>query len=97
MGGKLCLICPRHKYTMALADGEGLYKITKPKEKPPVTKWYSKGTKQRTHTITEKEGNIYVALSLSKTYIDSDSYQGEMGKVAREMKNAEAKRDGLPV
>ncbi|XP_044027159.1 Rieske domain-containing protein isoform X1 [Siniperca chuatsi] len=81
--GKLCIICPNHKYKISLAKGEGIYKGTNPREKPPVPRWYSKGVKQRTHTVTETNGEVYVKLSRDTCWIDSDYYQGEKGKVER--------------
>ncbi|XP_029008010.1 Rieske domain-containing protein [Betta splendens] len=84
INGKMCIICPKHKYKIALADGEGLYKATDPREAPPVARWYSKGVKQRTHTVTETNGDVYVKLSEEECYIDSDYFQGEKGKLERE-------------
>lgn len=81
--GKMCIICPKHKYKITLADGEGLYKATNPREQPPVARWYSKGVRQRTHTVTESNGEVYVKLSEDKCYIDSDFFQGEKGKLER--------------
>ncbi len=80
---KLCIICPNHKYKISLAEGEGIYKGTDPREKPPVPRWYSKGVKQRVHTVTETNGDVYVKLSEDTCWIDSDFYQGEKGKVER--------------
>ncbi|CAB1422834.1 unnamed protein product [Pleuronectes platessa] len=81
--GKLCIICPNHKYKISLAQGEGIYKGTDPRQKPPVARWYSKGVKQRTHMVTETDGKVYVQLSEATGWIDSDYYQGEKGKVER--------------
>lgn len=83
INGKLCIICPKHKYKLTLAKGECLYKGNNPKEKPPVPRWYSKGVKQRTHTVTENNGEIYVKLSDNPNWIESDYYQGEKGKIER--------------
>lgn len=83
LGGKLCIICPKHKYKISLANGESIYKATDPGEKPPVPRWYSKGVKQRVHTVTETNGDVYVKLSEDKCWIESDYYQGEKGKVER--------------
>lgn len=84
LNGKLCIICPNHKYKITLAQGEGIYKATNPKEKPPVARWYSKGLKQRTHTVIEKDGDVYVKLSDTAGWLESDYYQGEKGKLERE-------------
>ncbi|CAJ1051503.1 Rieske domain-containing protein [Xyrichtys novacula] len=85
LNGKLCIICPKHKYKITLAEGEGIYKATNPREKPPVPRWLSKGVKQRTHTVSENNnGDVYVKLSDVAGWIESDYYQGEKGKEARE-------------
>ncbi|XP_053172752.1 Rieske domain-containing protein isoform X2 [Scomber japonicus] len=81
INGKLCIICPNHKYKITLAEGEGLYKGKVPREN--VSRWFSKGVKQRTHTVTETNGDVYVKLSEDCDYIDSDYYQGEKGKAER--------------
>uniref|UniRef100_A0A8C4Z8I0 Rieske domain-containing protein n=1 Tax=Gadus morhua TaxID=8049 RepID=A0A8C4Z8I0_GADMO len=81
LGGKLCIICPNHKYKITLAEGEGLYKDTDPMEKSPVAVWLSKGPKQRVHSITEANGEVYVKLSEDPQRLDSDFYQGERGKI----------------
>lgn len=94
---KLCIICPNHKYKITLAEGEGIYKGTNPKEKPPVPRWYSKGVKQRTHTVTEINGDVYVKLSESTRWIESDFYQGEKGKVERAKAEAEEKKTAKKV
>ncbi|XP_041815546.1 Rieske domain-containing protein [Chelmon rostratus] len=81
--GKMCIICPKHKYKISLAKGEGIYKGTDPRERPPVPRWYSKGVKQRVHTVTETNGDVYVELSMNTSWIESDYYQGEKGKIER--------------
>ncbi|XP_047438216.1 Rieske domain-containing protein [Mugil cephalus] len=93
INGKLCIICPKHKYKISLADGESLYKASDPRVKPPVPKWYSKGVKQRTHTITETNGDVYVKLSEVSSWIESDYYQGEKGKIERANAEAEEKEE----
>ncbi|XP_049433837.1 Rieske domain-containing protein [Epinephelus fuscoguttatus] len=94
ISGKLCIICPNHKYKISLAEGEGLYKGTDPRENPPVPRWYSKGLKQRVHTVTETNGDVYVKLSEEMRWLDSDFYQGEKGKVERaRAAEAEKKKD----
>ncbi|XP_020485091.2 Rieske domain-containing protein isoform X2 [Labrus bergylta] len=91
--GKLCIICPNHKYKICLAQGESIYKSTNPKEKPPVPRWYSKGVKQRTHTVTENnDGDVYVKLSDVAGWIESDYFQGEKGKIEREKAAAAEKK-----
>lgn len=80
---KLCIICPRHKYKISLTKGESIHNFIDPREKPPVPRWYSKGVKQRVHTVTETNGDVYVELSEDKCWIESDYYQGEKGKLER--------------
>lgn len=93
INGKLCIICPKHKYKISLSEGEGLYKATDPRVKPPVPRWYSKGVKQRTHTVTETNGEVYVQLSQVTGWIESDYYQGENGKLERAKAEAAEKEE----
>ncbi|XP_047203170.1 Rieske domain-containing protein isoform X2 [Girardinichthys multiradiatus] len=95
INGKLCIICPKHKYKITLAEGEGLYRARNPMENPSILRWYSKGMKQRVHTVTEINGEVFVKLTTSPFWIDSDYYQGEKGKVERAM--AEASEGDMPV
>lgn len=88
INSKPCIICPKHKYKICLADGEGIYKATNPREQPPVARWYSKGIKQRVHTVTETNGDVYVRLSEQAGWIESDFFQGEKGKIEREKAEA---------
>uniref|UniRef100_A0A3Q0R497 Rieske domain-containing protein n=1 Tax=Amphilophus citrinellus TaxID=61819 RepID=A0A3Q0R497_AMPCI len=92
INSKLCIICPKHKYKLTLAEGECLYRGTNPREKPPVPRWYSKGVKQRTHTVTENNGEVYVKLSDRSDWIESDYYQGEKGKIERAKAEASEKK-----
>ncbi|KAM4613826.1 Rieske domain-containing protein [Polymixia lowei] len=82
--GKMCIVCPKHKYKISLAEGEGIYKASN----QPVV-WYSKGVKQRVHTVTETNGEVYVKLSTQPHFIESDFYQGEKGKLERAKIEAE--------
>lgn len=68
-----------------------MFKGTDPRVKPPVTKWFSKGVKQRVHAITETDGDVYITLSDDSCWIESDYYQGEMGKERRAKAAAEDK------
>ncbi|MEQ2300166.1 hypothetical protein AMECASPLE_022531 [Ameca splendens] len=95
INGKLCIICPKHKYKITLAEGEGLYRARNPMENPPILRWYSKGVKQRVHTVTETNGEVFVKLTTSPFWIESDYYQGEKGKVERA--KAEASEGDIPV
>ncbi|KAM3610205.1 uncharacterized protein V6R79_000656 [Siganus canaliculatus] len=76
--GRLCIVCPWHKYKITLADGEGLYQaVDNPTVKPLRTYWRSKGVKQRIHKVTEVNGDVYVTLNDSSKTIESDVYQTE--------------------
>ncbi|XP_008318893.1 Rieske domain-containing protein [Cynoglossus semilaevis] len=81
--GKLCIICPKHKYKISLAKGECLSKAKDPSQDSALPRWYSKGVKQRTHLVTEINGDIYVKLSTEPGWLESDYYQGEKGKRTR--------------
>lgn len=58
-------------------------------------RWYSKGVKQRVHTVTEENGEIFVKLVMIPNWVDSDYYQGEKGKVERA--KAEESDGDMPV
>lgn len=77
---KLCIVCPKHKYKISLVEGEGLYNTRNPNDKDQPSCWKSKGIKQRVHKVTEVDGNVYVMLSETPGWIDSDYYQGEKGR-----------------
>uniref|UniRef100_A0A8C6UAY6 Rieske domain-containing protein n=1 Tax=Neogobius melanostomus TaxID=47308 RepID=A0A8C6UAY6_9GOBI len=66
-----CIICPKHKYKISLSP------VTAP------LRWFSKGVKQRVHQLTERQGALFIRLSGSG-WVESDYYQGEQGRVARE-------------
>uniref|UniRef100_A0A2K6CL62 Rieske domain-containing protein n=1 Tax=Macaca nemestrina TaxID=9545 RepID=A0A2K6CL62_MACNE len=72
--GRPCIVCPWHKYKITLATGEGLYQSINPKDPSAKPKWCSKGVKQRIHTVTVDNGNIYVTLSSEPFKCDSDFY-----------------------
>ncbi|XP_041672759.1 Rieske domain-containing protein [Cheilinus undulatus] len=92
--GKLCIICPNHKYKITLAQGDCIYKATNPRENPPVARWYNKGAKQRIHTVTEDDsGAVYVKLSNVSRWLESDFFQGEQGKIEREKAAAAEKKE----
>ncbi|XP_012676377.1 Rieske domain-containing protein-like [Clupea harengus] len=75
-GGRLCIVCPWHKYKITLLEGEGMYQPVDPAVKPPRPgPWRSKGVKQRVHSVTESDGYIYVTLNPSTEPIESDCYQ----------------------
>ncbi|KAM6980661.1 Rieske domain-containing protein [Aplochiton taeniatus] len=97
LDGKLCIVCPKHKYKITLAKGESLYKATNPRAPNPMPKWYSKGVKQRVHTVTEINKDIYVTLSKEPGWVESDYYQGEKGKIERERAEAKEKDDAASV
>lgn len=83
---KLCIVCPKHKYKISLAEGEGLYRSSNPKHQDQPPCWLSRGIKQRVHKVTEVDGNIYVTLSKTPGWIESDYYQSEKGRA--ELKRA---------
>ncbi|XP_077386311.1 Rieske domain-containing protein [Festucalex cinctus] len=93
LGGTLCIICPKHKYKISLAKGEGLCKTLDKSKNPPTPKWFSKGVKQRVHTVTESDGDVYVELSKMPGWIESDYFQGEEGQERRAKAEAEAEAD----
>lgn len=68
-----------------------MFKGTDPTVSPPVTKWYTRGVKQRVHAIAETNGDVYVTLSDDKCWIESDYYQGEKGKEQRAKAEAKEK------
>lgn len=72
--GRPCIVCPWHKFKITLATGEGLYQSINPKDPSAKPKWCSKGIKQRIHTVTVDNGNIYVTLSNEPVKYDSDFY-----------------------
>ncbi|XP_013872834.1 Rieske domain-containing protein [Austrofundulus limnaeus] len=81
--GRLCIVCPWHKYKITLAEGEGLYQaVENPTVKPLRTHWCSKGVKQRIHKVTENNGDVYVMLNDSIDPIESDIYQTEKYRTA---------------
>ncbi|KAJ8338742.1 hypothetical protein SKAU_G00355280 [Synaphobranchus kaupii] len=81
---KLCIVCPSHKYKITLAEGEGLDSALDPKEKNPVPLWFSKGIKQRVHTVLEVEGDIFIKMSEVQGWIESDYYQKEQQRQERQ-------------
>ncbi|KAM9546187.1 Rieske domain-containing protein-like isoform 1-T1 [Salvelinus alpinus] len=75
--GRMCIVCPWHKYKITLAEGEGLYQAVNPSATPPKPTWCSKGVKQRVHQVTEVNRDVYVTFNDSPDTIDSDFYQTE--------------------
>ncbi|KAL1253254.1 hypothetical protein QQF64_017947 [Cirrhinus molitorella] len=94
INNKLCIVCPKHKYKITLAEGEGLYKGTNPADEVPTPQWFSKGIKQRVHKVTEVDEDIFVTLSKCPGWVESDYYQTEKGRAelrkAQESEDAEA-------
>lgn len=68
-----------------------MFKGTDSTVKPPVTKWYTKGVKQRVHAVSETDGDVYITLSDDRCRIESDYYQGELGKERRAKAEAQEK------
>ncbi|KAH0628091.1 hypothetical protein JD844_008810 [Phrynosoma platyrhinos] len=87
INGQPCIVCPWHKYKIMLATGEGLYQAINPREPSLSPKWRSKGVKQRTHSVTVKNGNVYVILSDLDDSIDSDYYAEKFKKSINSVKN----------
>ncbi|KAI4873830.1 hypothetical protein NFI96_007420 [Prochilodus magdalenae] len=75
--GRLCIVCPWHKYKITLAEGESLYQAVDPSVKPLRPMWCSKGVKQRVHRVAEINGDIFIALNDSVGTVESDYYQTE--------------------
>ncbi|KAG9270614.1 Rieske domain-containing protein-like [Astyanax mexicanus] len=75
--GRLCIVCPWHKYKITLAEGEGLYQAVDPSIRPLRPVWSSKGVKQRVHRVTEIDGEVFVTLNDSDGTVESDRYQTE--------------------
>ncbi|XP_017269222.1 Rieske domain-containing protein [Kryptolebias marmoratus] len=76
--GRLCIVCPWHKYKITLAEGEGLYQaVENPTVRPLRTRWCSKGVKQRIHKVTEINGEVFITLNDSSEPTESDVYQTE--------------------
>ncbi|XP_061672920.1 Rieske domain-containing protein [Syngnathoides biaculeatus] len=74
--GRVCIVCPWHKYKITLVEGEGLYQaVDNPTIKPLRTQWRSKGIKQRVHKVTVVNEDVYVTLNDSEEAIESDYYQ----------------------
>ena len=80
---KLCIICPKHKYKITLAEGEGLFRAPVPNQEVRTFKWYSKGIKQRVHKVSEDGGDVFVTLSDTTCFIESDYYYTEQGRKVR--------------
>ncbi|XP_026106835.1 Rieske domain-containing protein-like [Carassius auratus] len=89
---KLCIVCPKHKYKITLAEGEGLYKAANPAEKLSTPQWFSKGIKQRVHKVMEVDEDIFVTLSNCPGWVESDYYQTEKGRA--ELRKAQESKDG---
>ncbi|KAI2661534.1 Rieske domain-containing protein [Labeo rohita] len=75
--GRTCIVCPWHKYKITLAEGEGLYQAVDPSVKPLKPTWCSKGIKQRVHSVTVSNEDVFLTLNDSPGPIDSDHYQTE--------------------
>ncbi|KAJ8285508.1 hypothetical protein GJAV_G00027620 [Gymnothorax javanicus] len=73
--GRLCIVCPWHKYKITLAEGESLYQAVDPNDKPPRPRWCSKGVKQRIHRAIEVDEDIFIHLNNTPGHIESDFYQ----------------------
>ncbi|XP_077049427.1 Rieske domain-containing protein [Siphateles boraxobius] len=92
INNKHCIVCPKHKYKITLAEGEGLYKAKNPLEEDPTLRWYSKGIKQRVHKVMEVDEDIFVTLSNCPGWIESDYYQTETGRA--QLRKEQESEDG---
>ncbi|XP_066567918.1 Rieske domain-containing protein [Amia ocellicauda] len=82
VNGKQCIVCPWHKYKITLAEGEGLYQSIDPRDPRSKAIWCSKGVKQRTHSVQERDGDVFVTLSDLSSKVESDYYQSKKYKQA---------------
>ncbi|XP_069483751.1 Rieske domain-containing protein isoform X2 [Ambystoma mexicanum] len=82
INGQPCIVCPWHKYKIALATGEGFYQSVDPKTPSAKPQWCTKGVKQRTHVVTVRNGSVYVTLSDLVNSYESDYYSTEKYKKA---------------
>lgn len=64
--GREVVVCPWHSYRITLDTGEGMTMDTN-------SQWKSKGPRQRTHTVTIKDGEVFVTLTSGK-FLPSDEY-----------------------
>ncbi|XP_078533467.1 Rieske domain-containing protein [Lissotriton helveticus] len=80
ISGLPCIVCPWHKYKIALATGEGFYQSIDPKTPSAMPKWCSKGVKQRIHNVSVIHGIVYVTLSDMGISCESDYYSSEKYK-----------------
>ncbi|KAG9354396.1 hypothetical protein JZ751_001104 [Albula glossodonta] len=92
--GRLCIVCPWHKYKITLAEGESLYQSVDPTQKPLKPKWLSKGKKQRVHMVLEVNGDVFVRFDDTPGSVESDYYQTDNFRAILQMKE-EKKVQGL--
>ncbi|XP_076441288.1 Rieske domain-containing protein-like isoform X2 [Babylonia areolata] len=74
LGMDSCVVCPWHKYKICLDNGHGLYMAVDPYNPGKAPEMKSKGAKQRTHTVTLRQGQVFVTLSSLDHKLDSDHY-----------------------
>ncbi|KAL8575315.1 hypothetical protein ACOMHN_003149 [Nucella lapillus] len=74
MGSNPCVVCPWHKYKIALSNGHGFYMAVDPFNPGKAPELKSKGAKQRTHTVLVQQGQVMVTLSSGDIKLDSDHY-----------------------
>ncbi|XP_066567782.1 rho-related BTB domain-containing protein 3-like [Amia ocellicauda] len=82
VNGKQCIVCPWHKYKITLVEGEGLYQSIVPLDPRSKAIWCSKGVMQRTHSVQERDGDVFVTLSDLSRKVESHYYQSEKYKQA---------------
>ncbi|XP_060738350.1 Rieske domain-containing protein [Tachysurus vachellii] len=78
VAGRVCIVCPWHKYKISVCDGEGVYQAVDPSVKPLKPRWCTKGVKQRVHKVTEIRSRVYITLNTSPEHLESDQYQTPM-------------------
>ncbi|XP_033737071.1 Rieske domain-containing protein-like [Pecten maximus] len=76
-GGKTCIVCPWHKYKVAIDRGEMVYQSCDPHNLSKPAVWKSSGVKQRTHAVTVRDGNVYIKFTDCTGKIPSDQYNNK--------------------
>ncbi|KAH3695073.1 Rieske domain-containing protein-like [Dreissena polymorpha] len=77
LGGRLCLVCPWHKYKVCVDTGQNYYQSVDPFHPKTSVKWTAGSQRQRTHAVRVHEGNIYLKLTDRDGTLDSDKYNTE--------------------
>ncbi|XP_013418934.1 Rieske domain-containing protein isoform X1 [Lingula anatina] len=81
LGGRSCIVCPFHKYSITLSTGECIYEeAVNPRKSKTKTVWKTLGRKQRIHRLIDKEDDVYVELSDLTDKRESDYFYTEEGR-----------------